>query len=134
MRRRTAPLVLAAVLLVPAMSARAGSPAASSSDGLADPAGRYIVVLKKDAPLKTVRDRHSRMDGMHADRTFSKVLKGFAGKLTGDQVQALRSDPDVAAVDPDELIELASQQVPTGVTRFGGSVTPEALIDGLEAC
>ena len=87
MRRRSPLLVLAALLLLPATSAQAASPAASQAEsGRADPAGRYIVVLKKNATLKTVRDRHAREDGTHADRSFSKVIKGFAGKLSPEQM------------------------------------------------
>jgi subtilisin len=133
MRRRIAPLVLAVLLLLPAASAQAAGPGASPTDaGRADPAGRYIVVLRKDAALKAVRDRHTRQDGTHADRSFSKVLKGFAGKLSGDQVRALRADPDVAAVVPDELVELAAQSIPTGVSRIGGRLSSVARIDGVD--
>ncbi len=114
------------------MSTQAAAPAASSDSGRADPAGRYIVVLKKSATLKAVRDRHARLDGTRADRTFSKVLKGFAGKLTADQVQSLRADPDVAAIVPDELVEVAGQIVPTGVLRIGGRRSSVAQIDGVD--
>jgi subtilisin len=133
MRRRCTPLVLAFLLLLPAMSVQAAAPAASPAEaGHADPAGRYIVVLKKTATLKTVRDRHAREDGTHADRSYSKVFKGFAGKMSPEQVAALKSDPDVAEVVPDELVELASQTLPTGVSRIGGRLSAAARIDGVD--
>jgi subtilisin family serine protease len=121
---------LAALLLLPVASAQAASPAADS--GRADPAGRYIVVLTKSGTLKAVRDRHARTDGLKTDRSFSKVFKGFAGKMSAEQVQSLRADPDVAAVVPDELVEAASQLTPTGVMRIGGRTSAAARIDGVD--
>lgn len=115
------------------MSAQAAAPAASQTEsGRADPAGRYIVVLKKNATLKTVRDRHAREDGTHADRSFSKALKGFAAKLSPEQLAALKSDPDVQAVVPDELVEVASQTIPTGVSRIGTRLSTAARINGVD--
>ena len=133
MRRRSPLLVLAALLLLPATSVQAATPAASQAEsGRADPAGRYIVVLKKNATLKTVRDRHAREDGTHADRSFSKVIKGFAGKLSPEQVASLKADPDVAEVVPDELVEMASQTIPTGVSRIGTRLSTAARINGID--
>jgi subtilisin len=134
MRCRGLPLALALLLLLPAMSAQAASPAGGGVDGgKADPAGRYIVVLKKSATVKGVRDRHAKREGLRADRSFSKVFRGFAGKMSAEQVQALRSDPDVAAVVPDELVEAAGQLTPTGVLRIGGRASSAARIDGVDA-
>src|SRR6266508_730396 len=136
MRRRTAPVLLVLLLLLPTVAARAAEPAApgpadsSAAAGQPDPTGRYIVVVRAGANPRTVRDRHTKRDGLHADRLFSRALHGFAGTLSTAQLASLRSDRDVAAVVPDELVEAASQLVPTGVSRVGGRLSPMAKIDG----
>jgi len=115
MRRRSPLLVLTALLLLPATSVQAATPAASQAEsGRADPAGRYIVVLKKNATLKTVRDRHAREDGTHADRSFSKVIKGFAGKLSPEQVARVLRDSER------RVLKLLSR----AVARLAASLTP----------
>ena len=102
-----------------------------SRNGL-DATDRYIVVMAKGADTKKVRDRHIDREGLKADRFFGKALRGFSGKLTDEQVQALEADPDVAALIPDEIIEIAAQTIPTGVARIGTRATISAQIDGVD--
>ena len=52
------------------------------------------------------------------ERTFTHAAKGFAAKLTALQAAALRKDPSVVAVVPDEKIELTAQVYPTGINRM----------------
>ena len=51
--------------------------------------------------------------------------------MTARQVAALRADPDVVAVVPDEVVQVA-QYIPTGVSRIGGPVSPLAAIDKVD--
>jgi subtilisin family serine protease len=137
MRRHTAPLALIALLLAPVLPASAAQAPVSSADSASrpatlDPAGRFIVVLDEGTNAKTVRDRHANMNGVKTDQLFQHAVKGFAGRLTAGQVAALKKDPDVAAVVPDEVIELAGQVVPNGVWRVGANVSTMARIDGVD--
>jgi subtilisin len=150
MRRHIAPLMFAVVLLMPVSVAEAASPASTAArpdggagtpgvdrpgpdgTGRLTAAGRYIVVTRPGVNVTTVRDRHARRDGLRADQTFRKAIHGFAGKMTRAQLAALRADPDVAAVVPDEVIEM-TQLIPTGVLRVGGRAAPLADIDGIDA-
>jgi subtilisin family serine protease len=146
MRRHIAPLLFAAILLAPATTQAAGpdrSPAGAivgtpgvdrpgrDGSGRLSAAGRYIVMTRPGASVIAVRDRHTRRDALKADQTFRKAIHGFAGKLTSDQVKALKADPDVAAVVPDEVIEM-TQLIPTGVSRVGGLVAPLANINEVD--
>ena len=134
MRLRTAPFAIALVLLAPAAPAVAAppQPAATAQDGKLDATGRYIVVVEDSADPVTVRSRHAKRDGLKADATFRKAVRGFAGRLTDAQLQSLRRDPDVAAVVPDEIIQVAAQTLPTGISRIGGTGSPVAKIDGID--
>ena len=57
---------------------------------------------------------------------------GFAARLSPAQVTALRADPAVLAVVPDEKIELAAQSIPTGINRIDGRLSAAAKIDGVD--
>ncbi|MDQ2965171.1 MAG: S8 family serine peptidase, partial [Chloroflexota bacterium] len=137
MRSRSWPFVLAALLALSALPVQAASPgeAGSSADasetGL-DATDRYIVLMAKGADTKKVRDRHIDRENLKPDRYFGKAIRGFSGKLTDEQLQALESDPDVAAVIPDEIVEIAAQTMPTGVSRIGARASQTALIDGVD--
>ena len=134
MRFRTAPLFLAFLLLLPATSATAAPPqeATLTASGELDAAGRYIVLLDKGVDANAVREKHARRNGLKVDRVYGKAMAGFAGSMTDAQVGALRADPDVAMVVPDEVVEVAAQTVPTGVARIGTGHSTMARIDGVD--
>jgi subtilisin len=111
---------------------RPSSPAPAAERTRLDPAGRWIVLLRSGADTASVRDRHARREGLRVDRSFGRAIRGFAGPMTQAQVAALRADPDVVAVVPDEIVETASQLVPTGVARIGSRSTSQAAIDGVD--
>jgi subtilisin len=98
----------------------------------ADPAGRWIVVLKNGANAATRTVDKARKLGFKADRTFSHAFGGFSAKLNGVQVAALRGDRSVAMVVPDERIHAEAQTIPTGISRIGGTISPMARVDGVD--
>jgi subtilisin len=118
----------------PPAEAPAGSPVAddASTTGRLDPTDRYIVVLKDGADTTSVVTRHRQREGTRADRRFSRTFRGFSAKLDRDQRLALLTDPNVAAIVPDEVIELAAQTTPTGVSRVGAKSSATAAIDGID--
>ncbi len=89
--------------------------------------GRYIVILKAGKSVDAATSRAGKR-GIKADRTFRHSVRGYAAQLARDQLATLRSDPDVQAVVPDEVISIAGQSIPTGVRRIGGR---ESLIAGI---
>jgi subtilisin len=116
----------------PAAPPAEAAPSKKPSRSGLDATDRYIVIMAKGADTKKVRDRHINREGLKADRFFGKAVRGFSGKLTDEQVQALEADPDVAAVIPDEIVEIAAQTMPTGVSRIGGRASKVAKIDGVD--
>src|SRR4051794_5519417 len=134
MRREAIALFLAALVLVPAGAVEAAGPVGTPADraGHVDATGRWIVLVRSGADPKAVRDRHARRDAVKADRLYVRAARGFAGKLSNEQVAALRADPDVTAVVPDEVVTVAGQLTPTGVARIGTKLTPVAKIDGVD--
>ena len=58
-------------------------------------------------------------------------MSGFLARLDASQVAALRADPDVAAVVPDEIISI-EQTTPTGISRVFATSNEIARIDGVD--
>ena len=125
----------AATIPSPTVSApAAGSSAPKPAGGAtsADPTGRWIVVLKKGTNAAVAVKDRGRNLGFKADRTFSHALRGFSAKLDRAQVAALRRDPAVALIVPDEKIQAEAQLIPTGIYRMGARTSSIARIDGVD--
>ncbi|WP_433331816.1 S8 family peptidase [Spirillospora sp. CA-294931] len=79
--------------------------------------GRYIVTMKDGASPGTAV-RGVRAAGV---QQFDGVLNGFAAKLSDAQVQKLRRDRNVAAIEQDQLIKASGTQrapLPWGLDRI----------------
>src|SRR3954447_19278855 len=105
---------------------------AKAKPGALDATDRYIVVLRRGADTTAVVEKAGKRDGVKADHTFTKALHGFSAKLNVKQKADLAADPNVLAVVPDEVVHLAAQTVPTGVSRVFGPLNPIAKIDGVD--
>ncbi len=121
----TALAASSAPALVPA--ARDGSAAVRA--GTLDASDRWIVLLRSGATQATAGARASGL-GIRQDRVLNGPVRGYAARLTTGQLDALRTDPRVDAVVPDDIVSVASQTVPTGVRRVYGPLNPVAKIDG----
>ncbi|REE99576.1 S8 family peptidase [Thermomonospora umbrina] len=69
--------------------------------------GQYIVTLKNGASLDGALSRARVKRPLHR---YGKVLNGFAAKLSAAQVDRLRSDARVAAIEEDEYGTLSATQ------------------------
>ena len=103
-----------------------------ASRSAADPAGRWIVVLKPGTDAAALATRQGRRIGFSADRTFKNALRGYSAAMDRTQVQTLRHDPSVALIVPDERVELAGQLTPTGISRVNATKSSVAKIDGTD--
>ena len=120
MRRILASLV-AALLLVPSIAAPAWAAPPGSTELKADPAGRWVVLLRPGSNASDDARMHGRKLGFTADRTYGHAVRGYAAHLSQSQVGRLRQEVDVTAVVPDERITIEGQLVPTGVSRVGAT-------------
>ncbi|HEY8799158.1 MAG TPA: S8 family serine peptidase, partial [Candidatus Limnocylindrales bacterium] len=98
----------------------------------ADPTGRWIVVLNSGTNAATRSADQGRKLGFKADRTFGHAIRGYSARLSHGQVAALRGDPSVAMIVPDEKIEAEAQTIPTGISRVGATRSSVSQIDGVD--
>jgi subtilisin family serine protease len=101
---RALPLLAALIALgVPA--------AASAAPSVKD---RYIVVLKDSTDSSTVAADHARRYGVQDRVVYGSAIEGYAGKVPPGKLDALKSDPRVAYVEPDGVVHATTTQ--TGAT------------------
>lgn len=102
--------------------------AAAAADAAA--AGRYIVSFADAADVDAVVSGMGRKLGLAKPaHLYRHAFRGFAGTLTRGQLKALRSDPQVTAIQSDERVELSGQVQPTGIRRIGADRSAQADID-----
>ena len=106
---------LAGCLLTPSAAQATGSgpaPAPLHPAALGEPIpGRYIVVLDQGATggtgaAVTRAERH----GADVTREYAASIDGFAARMDGQQLAAVRADPAVAYVEPDQRVRIERTQ------------------------
>ncbi|CND65850.1 peptidase S8 and S53%2C subtilisin%2C kexin%2C sedolisin [Mycobacterium tuberculosis] len=109
-------LAAAAVLPVLTGDSSASLVRVTAAEGTPVP-GQYIVTLK---PGASTSDTAGKVRAAGVKR-FDGVLNGFAAKLTGDQLDRLRRDRRVAAIEQDQIVRAAKTQrapLPWGLDRI----------------
>ena len=84
------------------------SPAAASAQQVK---GEYIVVMESDSTAtdKTQTKQTVRAEGGKVEQEFSAALKGFTAELDTDALAEVRKDPDVAYVEPNQVVTISQQ-------------------------
>ena len=75
-------------------------PGSSKAPVLPDATGRYIVMLRSGADTAAVVDKAHKRDGVKADHSFGRAIRGFSAKLDKQQKSDLQADPNVVARRP----------------------------------
>ncbi|MBA3746558.1 MAG: S8 family peptidase [Solirubrobacterales bacterium] len=78
--------------------------------------GQYIVVLKGGTGAASSErvERRARGRGGRVDRQYRRAINGFTARLSDAALAEVRSDPDVAYVEPDAVLSVDTTQ--TGAT------------------
>ncbi len=71
-----------------------------------------------------------RRGGFKADHVYSSSIRGFAAKLTPDQVRQLQSDRLVSYIEPDGVASISQQVIPWGISQINGTVDSTISGDG----
>ena len=120
---------LVALLVLPALglsglTATAGTASAAPPDGPAPITrttgqhvpGSWIVTLEEGADARGVARHHAASPRF----VYEAALDGFAASLTDGQVRALRHDPAVVALEPDQVVRAdATQTMGAGGGLYG---------------
>jgi subtilisin family serine protease len=75
---------------------------------------RYIVVLRQGGPTAAAAaDQAVTGSGGKVFHVYDQVLHGFAAEMSPEAVQALRRNPNVAYIEPDQVVSIIGTQSPT---------------------
>lgn len=96
-------LVILALCVLPAFSAP--SPLLTVQKAKEPISGRYVVMLKEGASCQTNIESLSRGTGNTTSVTHQwDFINGFAGSFSEDQVETLKSNPDVLSIEEDGVV------------------------------
>jgi aqualysin 1 len=68
--------------------------------------------------------------GFRATHVYSAALRGFAARLTAQQIAALENHPLVAYIEPDGIMTTRAQQIPWGIDRVDADISSTKAGDG----
>ena len=71
-----------------------------------------------------------RQYGFSADHVYSATVRGFAARLTSEQIAELRRDPLVAYIEADGEMRLLDQTLPWGIDRVDADLSSARSGDG----
>lgn len=121
MRQLILPIVVISLVLMFPIKAAAAEP------------DSYIVVFKDGVSADAKTDALERAGGFASDMRYGAALKGFAARLSAQQLARISADADVAFVSTDRDVEavgsvalVAGDSAPTGVRRIGAATTSTA--------
>ncbi|HSE67161.1 MAG TPA: S8 family peptidase, partial [Gemmatimonadales bacterium] len=116
MNRRTIALVAAAAVLSGCMSEQQPTAPTSQVPDAALPTAvpnRYIVTLRPGS--RDIQTEATRLSKDHRGRVtavYESALRGFAVEMQPSDIARLRKDPDVAAIEPDQIVSISGTQSP----------------------
>jgi subtilisin len=120
-----------ATVLVAAVGATALVGAAAPGAGAApDPErlpGAWIVTLVEGALPDAVAAEHGRRYDASVAHVYRHALNGYAARMSEEAATRVAADSRVAAVEPDRVVGLAAQVLPTGIDRVEADISPRAL-------
>ena len=93
---------------------------------------RYIVTLRDGVSPRlfaSLLNIHKDATVIH---TYSSAVRGFAGAFSDDIADGLDDHPFVVSIERDQLVTLADQTLPMGITRVGTHKNAHSAIDGVD--
>ena len=91
----------------------------------------YIVVFKDDVDTDVAANDLKGRFNMTIGFRYHHALRGMAVKMPARVLEKLAADPRVAYIEPDVIVSINAQTLPTGIDRINADLDPTANIDGI---
>lgn len=93
----------------------------------------YIVVFKEGSDTDKVTDKFlNRFGALEVNFRYRHALRGMAVKMPPQLLAKVAADASVAYIEPDVMVSLNAQTLPTGVNRINADINATANIDGID--
>jgi subtilisin family serine protease len=109
----------------------AATPATAAS-AAPSPLGDYIVVLRDGTNVTSVAGAQTRSHGAALGKVYSHALSGYSARMSAAAAAAIARDPRVLSVEPDGVVSINAQTLPTGINRIDAEISPTAKINGVD--
>jgi len=128
------------VFLLGTFAIASAAPADQVILGDETPAGipTHIIVFKSAGGLVSAQAVESAANslalayGLTTTNVYSSAFKGMAAVVPPARLAALRRDPRVASIEPNQVWSIAAQTVPTGIGRIFATSNPNLTINGVD--
>lgn len=94
---------------------------------------QYIVVFKANVDTDKAADEFlKRFSALEVNFRYRHALRGMAVKMPQQLLAKIAADPSVAYIEPDVIVSLDAQTLPTGVNRINADADATANINGID--
>jgi len=93
---------------------------------------RYIVVFHAGVDTDTAADELAGRFNLAVHFRYRYALRGMAVSMHPKLREQLAADPRVAYIEPDVMMSIAAQTLPTGIDRINAELDPVASIDNID--
>jgi subtilisin family serine protease len=95
--------------------------------------GKYIVVFKDQvANPRSEAENLKAVHGLKLGHVYEHCLRGFSASIPPVALEGLMRNPKIDYIEPDKIISIDAQTIPTGISRMAINTSPFAKIDGVE--
>lgn len=91
----------------------------------------YIVVFNDDVNTDMAANELKGRFDLSVGFRYRHALRGMAVKMPETLLGRLAADPRVAYIEPDVIVSIDAQTLPTGIDRINADLDPVARIDGV---
>jgi subtilisin len=91
----------------------------------------YIVVFHDDVDTDVTASELKGRFNLSVSFRYRHALRGMAVKMPERVLAKLAADPRVAYIEPDVIVSINGQTLPTGIDRINADLDPTAKIDGV---
>jgi len=117
-------LVAVVVLFTLILGGRTARPVLADGDAVP---GHYIVQLAPgphgSANASAVARDMGRAYGLRISHVYEYALNGFAARIPAARLERLKRDPRVLSIEPDRVVTIQAQTLPTGINRIDGELS-----------
>lgn len=131
MKPETNIILISCIALLQVFYLTAVYAAPPATPGKAHAENRYIVVYKEHTDSNITSQKLKTKHKTKVHHVYKHALKGTAMTIPPERLEQMRQDPNVLYIEPDRIVKLYAQTMPTGINRVEADLNPTANINNI---